>query len=336
MTHKTAFAKIINEYEQAQDNAAFQLENRKAKVYAQIPAVAEIDQKLAKIGASLPRLALAGDTQGIAQARDLSNQLKAERGALLKATVGEDYLTITHRCSHCQDTGYIQTAMGRAASRCTCLTQRLIEEYYALSNMKEVLKYENFDNFDFRLFSQDVNPSTGLSPGTNMENVYRLATKFVENFDGEFANLFLYGETGLGKTFICHCIAKDLLDRGKTVLYLTAPRLCKVLEEYRFKREKTTEETENMLSAIDEVDLLILDDLGAEMGTIVTAAALFDIINQRLLLRKHTVISTNLSPGQLPNQYSDRLASRFAGNYQMIKFFGEDIRLKKKYGSVRI
>lgn len=334
MIYKAAYRKIMREYELARDDAEAMLAKRKEEVYRIVPDLREIDQSLARIGMGLSKLALAGDTNGIAQSRQDAKLLKEKRLALMSSTVGEHYLTTVYRCNTCNDTGFIQNETTNEASRCKCLSQRLVNEYYSLSNMKEVLAEENFDTYDYRIFSTDIIPDEGLSPSSNMEVIYRLATKFVDNFDTQFDNLLMYGEPGLGKTFICHCIAKDLLDAGKTVLYQTAPRLCKILEDYRFNREKMTEPDE-MIAAVDEVDLLVLDDLGAEVPTVVTSAALFDIINQRLLARKHTVISTNLTPVALTSQYSERLVSRFF-NYQMIKFFGEDLRVKKKYGGLRI
>jgi len=337
MTYKTVFRQVMRDYEQAKDNAERQLEERKAEAYRLVPQIAEIDNSLAKLGLQLAKLALTEDENGIKQTREEADQLKEKRRILLKNSMGEDYLTAIYRCMACLDTGYIHDShsLGRPIMRCPCLKQRLVDEYYSLSNVKEALREENFDTYDFRLFSTELIPTEGLSPQANMQNVYRLSMQFVTNFDTEFNNLLLYGEPGLGKTFVCHCIAKDLLDTGRTVLYLTAPRLCKVLEDYRFNREEMTAPDE-MLAAIDEVDLLILDDLGAEFSTIVTSAALYDLINQRLLMRKHTVISTNLTPAALELQYSERIVSRFLGNYQMIKFFGEDIRVKKKYGGLRM
>ena len=334
MTYRAAYRKVMREYEYARDGAAALLEARKAEVYSTVPEIKEIDYALAKIGSGLSKLALAGDTQGMANARQEAEALKAKRQALLKSTVGESYLVNVFRCMACQDTGFIQETPGSVATRCKCLRQRLINEYYALSNIKGALEEENFDTFDYRIFSTETVREEGLSPRENMQTVYRLATQFVRDFGTTFDNLLLYGEPGLGKTFVSHCIAKDLLDAGKTVLYQTAPRLCKILEDYRFNREAMREPDE-MIAAVDDVDLLILDDLGAEIPTVVTSAALFDIINQRLLARKPTVISTNLTPVALTNQYSERLVSRFF-NYQMIKFFGEDLRVKKKYGGLRI
>jgi len=335
MTYKAAFRQVMKDYETARDNADLLIEKRKAEVYRLIPEIIEIDTTLSKLGASLAKMALSGDIKGMEEVRDQTLLLKDKRCLLLKNSLGEDYLTAVYRCMNCSDTGYLHASPGSPPERCPCLKQRLIDAYYSLSNMNEVLSEENFDTYDLRLFNTEIIPSEGLSPHTNMQTIYRLTTQFVSAFDTEFNNLLLYGEPGLGKTFVCHCIAKDLLDAGRTVLYLTAPRLCKVLEDYRFNREAMTE-PEEMLATIDEVDLLILDDLGAEISTVVTSAALFDLINQRLLLRKHTVISTNLTPAALESQYSERIVSRFFGNYQMIKFFGEDIRVKKKYGGLRM
>lgn len=334
MSHKKAFREAMRDLEVTRERAEAEHAARLEEAYKNAPRLREIDKSLGALGLSLARLALSGDERGIAEARTNAENLKKERKVLLaKKSIGKNFFSPEYSCSTCKDTGYITTET--LSVQCFCLKQRLINEYYSLSNMQEVLQDENFDIFDIRLFSTQIIESEGLSPRANMETTYRIAISFVQNFADEFQNLLFYGETGLGKTFICHCIAKDLLDEGHTVLYLTVPRLCKVIECSRFNREALVAPDE-MLEAVDEVDLLVLDDLGAEISTVITSAALFDIINQRLLTRKPTVISTNLTPSALASQYSERIVSRFLGNYQMIKFFGEDIRAKKKYGNLRI
>jgi len=325
----------MREYETARSQAEALLAERKAIAYESIPRLAEIEKSLGMLGVNLAKFALAGDANALKKARELSAHLKEEQQVLLAKNGFSDGLVPFYKCKQCADTGYIHTTSTSSAIMCACLKQRFIDEYYNLSNMKAVLKDENFDTFDIRLFSTQLIESEGLSPRKNMEEICRDTTAFVQNFGKVFVNLLLYGETGLGKTFICHCIAKDLLDNGHTVLYLTAPRLCKFIEDYRFNRESLHEPHE-MMEAIDDADLLILDDLGTEISTVITSAALFDIINQRLITRKPTVISTNLSSNGLVSQYSERIVSRFLGNYEMIKFFGDDIRVKKKYTGLRI
>ena len=151
---------------------------------------------------------------------------------------------------------------------------------------------------------------------------------FAEDFTG--GNLLLYGGTGRGKTFLCNCIAKDVLERGKNVLYLTAGQMFKQLEEMRFGQSEDEERTEWDEELLD-VDLLIIDDLGTEFSTVFTASELFRIINDRKLRKKPVVISTNLEIPALMDQYSDRVMSRLIGEYTVMKFFGEDMRMKKKY-----
>ncbi|MCL2225465.1 MAG: ATP-binding protein [Defluviitaleaceae bacterium] len=335
MRYKNAYREVMREFETARNRAEELREARREELYKKNPRLSVIDKNLGELGLSVAKLALAGDANGLQQTREKIDALKQERLSLLaKKGISENYLLPVYNCKNCEDTGYISHSPGSPVTPCACLKQRLIEEYYSLSNMREVLRDENFDTFDIRLFSTEILESEGLSPRTNIETNYRYAINFVQNFDNEFQNLLLYGETGLGKTFLSHCIAKDLLDAGHTVLYLTVPRLCKIIEDARFNRESLSAPDE-MLDAVDESDLLVLDDLGAEVSTIVTSSALFDIINQRLLMRKPTVISTNLTPNGLASQYSERIVSRFLGNYQMLKFFGDDIRVKKKYGNIR-
>jgi len=322
----------MRSYEISRNKAEALLDERRAGIYHSFPKVVEIDQKLSEIGISLPKLALTRNVSGLQEARAMAENLKQEKAAILTdGGVPEDYLTAVYTCRICNDTGHIPSEAGHLPVRCSCLRQKLVDAYYSLSNIRGILEEENFDTFDFRCFSPNIIEAEGISPVTNMKAIYNVATDFVQDFNSKFNNLLLYGRTGLGKTFICHCIAKDLLDAGHTVLYLTAPRLFKIIEDYRFNRDALSEPDE-MLEAVADVDLLILDDLGAEFVTVVTSSALFDIVNQRILTKKPMIISSNLSPHELENHYSERIVSRLSGYYRMIKFFGEDIRTRRMYG----
>jgi len=326
----------MRNYEASRKAAEELIARRKSALYAQLPRIAEIDDELKNVGVSLVRNAMAGDAKGLVAIRAKTADLEKEKHELMaEKGIPADYLEAVYNCMVCKDTGYKAINEANKAEAlpqpCPCLKQRLIERHYALSNIMGILERENFEHFDIRSFSPHIDEANGLSPQANMQYIYNLTLDFVENFDNKFDNLLLHGRAGLGKTFVCHCIAKDLLDSGHTVLYLTAPRLFKMIEDYRFNRA-ALDAPEEMMDAVTDVDLLVLDDLGAEMVTVVTSSALFDIINQRLLSQKHTVISTNLSHVQLGEVYSDRITSRIMGNYSMLKFFGEDLRTKKKYG----
>jgi len=330
MSYKTVFKNIMRAYEADRDRAAALLKQRREEVYLRLPRIKEIDEETSQASIKVARQILTEGEKSqelIANLRHKNAMLKKERDELLSANdIAEEYFTNIYRCNICQDTGY--TAQ---RERCQCLKQRLIDKYYDLSNIRGLLEVENFDTFDLRYYSQNVIPSEGISPHQNMKLVYRVALDFVTHFGETFQNLLFYGDTGLGKTFLCNCVTKDLLDKGHTVLYVTAPRIFKMVEDYRFNRDEM-DEPDYVIDAVTDVDLLILDDLGAEFSTVVTSAALFDIINQRLLAKKPTVISTNLSPAEFETNYSDRIVSRFLGYYKMSKFYGDDIRAKMKYG----
>ena len=330
MSYKNAFKDVMRAYEVDRDRAVVLLNERRKELYRRLPRVREIDNELSHIGISVAKKVLIeGGNQVLFEGlRQQSIVLKKEKERLLSENgVSEGYLADIYRCAVCQDTGYTQSHL---SERCKCLKQHLIDKYYTLSNVRGLLEEENFDTFDMRYYSESLMPSEGMSSYRNMQLIYQTALKFVEEFDRTFQNLLFYGDTGLGKTFLCNCIAKDLLDAGHTVLYVTAPRIFKLVEDYRFNRDNV-EDSDYSIDAVIDVDLLILDDLGAEFSTVVTSAFLFDIINQRLLAKKPVVISTNLSPAEFEIQYSDRIVSRFLGHYKMSKFYGDDIRAKKKY-----
>ena len=137
----------------------------------------------------------------------------------------------------------------------------------------------------------------------------------------------------MGKTFISSCIANELIKKGKTVLYQTAPIMLDNIIDYKFGKTNN-----NIVSTINSVDLLIIDDLGTETKNNLKITELFNIINSRLLNQNNTItktiISTNLSLQELYNNYDERILSRIIGNYEACYFFGDDIRIKKKMSVV--
>jgi DNA replication protein DnaC len=329
MGRLSVYKEIMREYEIAQNEACNLSERRRATLYKKLPRIQAIDREMAAIGLSLAKMALSGNA-GIAAARASYAALTREKAGLFAAEgIPEDYLTDVYRCAICRDTGF-ENLQDISPVRCICFKQRLIDKLYALSNLNDVLARENFGTFKLTHFSQTLLEEEGLSPRDNIKAVKKIAERFTKPFKPGAENLFFYGATGLGKTFLCHCIAKAVLDEGYLVLYVTAPHLLKLVQSHQFNRSDSDEAMEQ-LNAVQEAELLILDDLGAEFSTIITDSALFEVINQRLLDKRSTVISSNLSILELKEQYTERIVSRFIGNYKMFKFFGEDIREKKRY-----
>ncbi len=260
--------------------------------------------------------------------RDLERQIeriKRQKKQLLTAHgFPADYLKPVYHCPDCHDTGYV------GSRKCHCFEREIVNFLYAQSNLKEVLDQENFSRFDFSLYPDDyVEEATGQTPRDNMRHIYNITMDFVEHFHDTPGNFLLYGNTGVGKTFLSHCIAKELLDRSHTVVYLTSVKLFDILETYKFDREFSHTERSAAVSYILDSDLLILDDLGTELNNSFTSSQLYHCIDTRLNSRCSTIISTNLSFDDLRNQYSERIFSRITSYYTLLKLTGDDIRLKK-------
>ena len=134
-----------------------------------------------------------------------------------------------------------------------------------------------------------------------------------------------------GKTFMSNCIAGELLKKGKTVLYQTAPVLLESVINFKMSKQKDT--SNNIYKSVLETDLLIIDDLGTESLNSMKLSELFTILNTRILNLNNkitkTIISTNLNINDIFKNYEERIGSRIVGYYDIYYFFGEDLRFKK-------
>lgn len=327
-TRTQIFREVLREYDALRTAKMGELRQRKESLYEALPRLGEIEAELSLLGVKTARLALNavdGNMEEALQGMKGNQQaLEAERSGILAAhQISLQQLQMEYACAKCQDTGYLGT------ERCLCLKRRLMDKLYDQSNVRDVIQVENFDHFKLEYYSEKPISGSQVSPRENAQRLFRKSIDFVKEF-GSGENLLMFGSTGLGKTFLCNCIAKDLLDQGYTVLYLTAGQLFKRLEEQRFHREDD-EEAKDWDAELLDADLLIIDDLGTEFSTVFTASELFRIINDRKLSGRSVVISTNLTPNELTNHYSDRVTSRLMGEYQSLKFVGQDIRLAKKF-----
>ena len=318
----------IRELEKRRDEADRLKRSRLENVYKTAPRIKEIDERLNKHGVEVSRAILNG---GYADylIKDLSEENKAlhiEKNEILFQMNYGNYLDDVYTCSLCKDSGYTDNN-----KRCTCFNRLLIQGYYKMSNLDNILKRENFDTFNMDLFSASIHPKIGVSVKSKMQKFYTIANTFVDNFNKEKKNLLLQGDSGLGKTFLCNCIAKALLDKGHSVIYFTSPQLFTLIEDVRFKKDDDDVSKDELLDMLPTIDLLVIDDLGAEFLTVVTAAELFNLINTRLLNGRHTIISTNYDSKALEDRYSKRVLSRLFGEFELLKFEGEDLRFKLKY-----
>ena len=321
---------LLKDYERKRLFAEKDLETRKNKLYIDNPRLQEIDDELSKIGISTAKALIMSNSADLLN--NLNNKvtiLKAEKADILKKlNLPEDYLLPNYSCKLCNDTGYIKNNYN--SIMCNCLKQEIFNIEYNKSNIAN-LENQNFDNFSLDKYSDIVNKekyNSEISPRENIELIKNICMNFIENFDSPTEkNLLFTGNTGLGKTFLSSCIAKEMIDRDKTVLYQTAPIMLDMIIDYKFNKNNSSEITyKNLL----DVDLLIIDDLGTESLNNMKFTELFNIINSRLLNQNNrclkTIISTNLSLPILNKTYGERITSRLIGNYNICRFFGEDIR----------
>ncbi len=320
------YNRILREYDERRFRSKYELDKRIQEVYEAIPRLREIEEEIISLSAQSGRQALFGNTKALEELKDSTFKLKKVQTQLLvDKGYPPDYLNMQYHCNKCKDTGFIVN------EKCNCFKQSIADMIYEGSNIKSVLDRENFTTFSFNYYADDyIDESINLSPRSNMQKVVAGCKNFIKNFDKNNENLLFLGNTGVGKTFLANCIAKELLDRGYTVIYLTAFRLFDILEKYKFGKD-----AENVLAAsnqfeyILDCDLLIIDDLGTELGNSFTTSQLYLIVNERLLRLKSTLISTNLSLDNLNTNYSERIYSRIISNYGIRRIIGEDIRLHK-------
>lgn len=324
--NKRIITEIMKEYEQLRDLVEKQYKQRKEEVYERIPRIREIDIQMAKVSikASKDIFEKPEDNKFILKEMEYTiKRLQQEKAFLLtEHNIPVNYLEKVYNCSNCNDTGFEQN--GR---KCGCFKQRMINYGYKMSNLTQVLEKENFQTFDLDVFSDETSDGEVMSPKENMKEVLGVCESFVYNFDTTKDSLLFYGKTGLGKTFLCNAIAKSLLDRGYLVVYQTSFNILELLERRKFKKagEPLDPFSYDMLF---DADLLIIDDLGTEMGNTFTNTEIFNIINTRLLKSKKTLISTNLTPIEIRKIYSDRVSSRLFGSFNLLRFFGQDLRWK--------
>ncbi|MBQ3135582.1 MAG: ATP-binding protein [Oscillospiraceae bacterium] len=312
--------------EQTRRQRAQQIEQRRQQVYSGNPRLAEIDRELRATMTGVMTAALRqGQDPGpaLAELREKNLDLQLERRDILgQLGLGPDELDDTPSCPVCNDSGWHGAAM------CDCLrslcTQEQIRDLSSLLNLGE----QSFDRFRMDYYSTQPHPSTGISPRENMELVLDVCQNYAHKFGAfYFRNLFLSGAPGLGKTFLSACIARTVSEAGHSVVYDTAGNVFARFEEQKFTRDvEAKDETRRYLNC----DLLILDDLGCELTTQFVQSALYTLVNTRLAAGLHTVISSNLSMDEVSRRYSPQIASRLAGEYHVLHFFGDDIRLLKK------
>ena len=293
--------------------------------YNKVPRIKEIDMLLRR---SMALAAQAVFTQGgdaqlaMEQVKEANLSLQQERQALAREHFEEGFLDDSPVCTLCGGLGYV------GAQMCECLRELCRQE-----QKKEISLLasndERFEKFRLDYYPQEVDPKYGAAPRTIMEHNFNICRKYASSFCLGSGNLLFVGGTGLGKTFLSACIARSAADKGYSVAYESAPHLFSKLEKDRFSPD---ENSHAEVERLTDCDLLILDDLGTELPGSFVTAALYALVNDRLLAGKPMVISTNLNIDEIVRRYSPQIGSRLQGSFQRLTFVGDDIRVLKNRG----
>ena len=330
------YDRIRQVYQNRRISALYAQEARRAEVFAALPEMEEVERSLSEQAVLMAKAKLSGNAKALKEMKEQRESLLRKKLRLLsKGGFAQDYLDVKPVCSICGDTGY---ADGR---KCACLKKLESELLYAGSGLPQMLSRENFDTFRLDVFDNtDILPA--LEPRYRItQRIYMqtqvlpIARKYAAQFDadlnaGKGQNLLFTGPSGTGKTFLTNCIAKSVIDSCHTVLYLNAGEMFDDLSRESFGKEPAEGSGAPGLRDIESCDLLIIDDLGTEMGSGFTNSRLFMIISHRLLQRLSTIISTNLTLNQLSRVYGDRVVSRLMEGYLKIPFYGRDLRIRKR------
>lgn len=324
---KKLLAEARRELERERASRSEAFEERRREVYAREPRIRAIDRTLSQTAAAVLKAALntGGDpAAAIEGLRQQNLALQAERAGLLsRMGLSADYLTEKPMCEKCGDTGYAGSAT------CDCVKERYAKLLRKQLSTVLPIRDQNFARFNMEYYSTRPDKRLGLSPRENMEYNLDECKAYAKNFGAQSPNLLLYGSTGLGKTFLSSCIAEAVAARGFSVAYDTAINIVAAYETIKFGGGNGEEAAERA-ARYERADLLIIDDMGTEMGTAFTVSALYNLINNRLMARRPMIVNTNLPPEALSEKYSPAVASRLLGEFISLRFFGDDIRLLKK------
>ena len=310
------YYQIMKTYDQRQAKSRHDLEKRKQMIYTKIPEFQELSSKISSLSLTHAGMYLEGDSNALVSLKEELRILRQKKEKLLAshgftpADLEPDYL-----CSDCKDTGYI------GQEKCHCFRRQIVDLLYEQSNIKDLLNTHNFSTLSYEYYTgEDLQ---------RFKNSVRACKDFIATFNFDYHNLFFYGTVGTGKSFLSGCIAKELIDLGYSVIYFSSSGLFERLARNTFysdSKDSLIEFYEDLYSC----DLLIIDDLGTELTNHFSSSQFFSCLNERILRKKSTIISTNLSLQDLRDRYSDRIFSRITSNFDLCKITGPDIRMQRK------
>lgn len=298
----------------------FALEDRKKEIYQKEPLLKELDNKIKQL--HMTRLTKRLNNEPYDEFTKALEQTNLEKDKLL-TSIGHTRkdLEMQYDCDICKDTGVDNL------KSCVCVKQIRIDQLYEQSRIQARIEEENFSTFNLNLYRKSRQFDERISPYEHMKNSLKQMKAYVNHFSSKSPNLYLYGNVGTGKTFMLNCLAKALMDQGVEVIYQSSTELFSFFNSYLFMYSEDKREHARKANLIYDIEVLIIDDLGSEFINDATKTNLFDIINQRIVSGKVTIISSNIEIYNLERHYDKRIFSRIMGEFNPLEFYGNDLRL---------
>lgn len=333
----SSYNAIMREYENIRANNRAAQVRRIEEVYEKIPQMQDLNNSTGSMAVLRYKESLkSGNISMSNLKKDIEGIKNDKERLLLEAGFPKDYMEMRYDCVDCKDTGYIE------GGKCHCLQSKIRKLLYSQSNLENILDKENFENFSFDYYDdKTILLGQNMTNAAYMDGVKKFCEKYIDKYfnvdksknatdsvEGNYRRSIVFsGNTGVGKTYLSNCIAKVLLDRYYSVIYLSAKELFETMVKVNI--EKNEEQRYSLLAKeVYDCDMLIIDDLGSELFNHFTTSEFFHIINRRINTEKSTIISTNLSLDKMRDTYSERVTSRIRKSFIYIRLFGNDIRAR--------
>lgn len=319
--------KAYDELERRKNTAMALWASRVEEIKSRCPEIYSVYKNIASTKDRLANIILSksGDVKTAVETVRKENLISQEnlKSLLIQHGYPADYLEIKYSCPECRDTGV------KDGNRCRCVSELLNK--YAVEEMNKLcsISLGSFGDFDITYYPESYSYNgSNYNPREIMASNLKYCIDYAKRFPKDCPSLFMLGPTGLGKTYLSGCIAREIKTRGFSVAFDSAQNYFHKIENEHFGRSEG-----DTLSILLTADLLILDDLGSEFYSQFNSSAAYNIINSRLNSHKPTIISSNLSLDELAKRYDDRIMSRLMGMFKTLRFIGEDIRqIKRRKG----